>query len=427
MNQAASTDDRAGIPSSPDARLSGSPPRRRPTVAQLRTRAIHLAVDTRNRCRRWAWDALGQSDVERRVRSMCVEWQDAELAPSLPGPEGRVEESALDRATRRGQPSYVCRYVGDCLLEPRYGYVIDRPFQLVDRSMPFTEWSRDPDVRDLIGFPSVSRVGVAQLGRADTVREDRVLSLRFHWETNYFHFLNDILPRLRLADAHGVERDVPVVVAERLARQPFFQSAFPDGHVAGRRVIVQRPGTFIACREVILVNPGRTSAENAEFVADLLGAPRVPTGDRRLFLDRAASRGRSITNKHELAPLLDRHQLEVVDAAALTVPEQVSLFSSAALIVAIHGAGLANMIFRRHAHCSIVEILPPTESPPWFFHLADALGFDYVAVRGRSLTHAYDRRLPFAVDPVELEQHLLEIDDGRPSSGPTALPTSRGV
>jgi hypothetical protein len=305
--------------------------------------------------------------------------------------------------------------------------VIERPFQLVDRSMPFTEWSRDPEVRNLIGFPSVSGIGAAHLGRAQTVREDRVLSFRFHWETNYFHFLNDILPRLRLAETHGVGRDVPVVVAERLARQPFFQSAFPYGHIAGHRVIVQPPSTFISCREVILVNPGRTNVDNAEFVADLLGAPRAPTGNRRLFLDRAASRGRSITNKHELEPLLNRYQLEVVDAAALTVPDQVSLFSSAALIVAIHGAGLANMMFRRRAHCSVIEILPPTESPPWFFHLAAALEFDYAAVRGQSRSYVYDRRLPFAVDPAGLEQHLVRFDDGRLLSGAEPLTTPTGV
>ena len=252
----------------------------------------------------------------------------------------------------------------------------------------------------------MSSILAARLGRARTIHEDRVLSLRFHWETNYFHFLNDLLPRLRLAEAHGIEKDVPVVVAERLARQPFFRSSFPDGYIAGRRVIVQERDTFLSCEEVTFANAGTASSANAAFVAELLEAPDPPSGTRRLFLDRAPSRGRFLSNRDALLPILERHQLEIIDSDTLTVPEQVTLFSSAELIVGIHGAGLANMIFRSGARCSVVEIFPPSESPGWFYHLSRALGFDYAPVRGHGDGPAYDRRLPFSVAPAALEAPL---------------------
>ncbi|MGI9146801.1 MAG: glycosyltransferase family 61 protein [Chloroflexota bacterium] len=283
--------------------------------------------------------------------------------------------------------------------------MIERPLRLIDLSMPFSEWSRDPARRHLIGFPSVTGVVVALMGRRPMVYQERVLSLRFYWEDNYFHFLNDILPRLRLATSQGISKDIPVVVGKKLASQKFFQTAFPEGTVDGRRVIVQR-NAFVAAREVVFARPASNDKEDLAFVADLLGAPPCPQGDARIFVTRSRSRGRHIVNLDELLPVLERFGFEVVEADTLTMPEQVRLFSSAALIAGIHGAGLGNMIFRRNAACAILEIVPPGETSTWFRHMAGRLEFAYCAIPGYADGRTLNRYQPFKVRPQALEVAL---------------------
>jgi len=379
---------------------------RTPTPSEVRLAATHLAVLARNRLRRLEWDLLMPADLPRRVRGQCATWQERN-----PDANGHVAAKNLrigeliDQASFEGRLSYFCRYVGDCLIEPRYGYVIERPLRLIDLSMPFSEWSNDPRLSHLIGFPSVISVILALAGRRKILYEERVLSLRFYWEDNYFHFLKDVLPRIRMANDYGVPKDIPVVVGRKLAAQKFFQSAFPDGTIDGRRVIFQGDA-FVAAKEVVFARPSSDSIDDLDYVADLLGAPTAPHGSRRIFVTRAKPRGRYIVNLHELLPILERYGVEVVDTDRLTVAEQVRLFSSAELVVGIHGAGLVNMIFRRNASCAILEIFPPREPSTWFPRLAKRLEFGYRALYGYTDGPIVHRMQPFKVRPEQFEQRL---------------------
>jgi hypothetical protein len=375
-------------------------------AAELRLKATYLAVRTRNRLRRQVWDSLTPRTIDRHVRAQCTTWAERRpLALVQPGTgESRID-AAIHRASSELAVEYLCRYQGDCLLEPRYGYVVDRPLRLIYLSMPFSELSTQSEHDHLIGFPSILSLAMARLGRRPTIRQDQVISLRFYWEHNYFHFMTDVLPKLRLANENGIPKDVPVVVGTRLAMQPFFKAAFPGGTVDGHPVIVQ-DNEFIAASEVVFARPNTYSRDNAMFVADLLGAHRAAPGRRRILINRAKSRGRYIINLPELIPVLKRFDVEVVDTDTLSLSEQIDLFAATELIVAIHGAGLANMIFRRDAPCTVVEIFPPTENALYFTRLARALQFEYRALSGYPDGPVFDRRQPFLVDPAALEQTL---------------------
>ncbi|HLZ30739.1 MAG TPA: glycosyltransferase family 61 protein [Chloroflexota bacterium] len=364
------------------------------TWSTLRLNAIYQAVLARNRFRRLEWDLVTPRDMSARVRARCATWQESS--------DGRGYADEGQRV------SYLCSYRGDCLIEPRYGYVIERPLRLIDLSMPFSEWSRDKTFRHLIGFPSVTSILLALAGRRPVLRHECVLSLRFYWEDNYFHFLNDILPRVRMANVGGVPNDVPVVVGRKLAGQKFFQSAFPDGTIDGRQIIFQGEA-FVASKQVVFARPPTDDQDSPAYVADLLGAPKQPRGDNRVFVTRSRARGRYILNLDALRPVFARFDVNVVEAETLTMADQVKLFSSAALIVGIHGAGLGNMIFRRNAACTILEILPPGETATWFPRLARRLEFAYRSLPGYVEGAMIDRHQPFMVRPEDLAEVLRSV------------------
>ncbi|MBI4553232.1 MAG: glycosyltransferase family 61 protein, partial [Candidatus Latescibacteria bacterium] len=67
----------------------------------------------------------------------------------------------------------------------------------------------------------------------------------------------------------------------------------------------------------------------------------------------------------------------------LSVKEQAALFASATVVIAPHGAGLANLVF-----CSpgtkVIELFSPSWPQPTYWELSHCLGLDYYYLIGRS-------------------------------------------
>jgi hypothetical protein len=376
-------------------------------------------VTIRNRSRRALWNLFTRRAVRERLAQSSVlrttEHPFAELATHTGDDE---VDRRLHAEAQLAHESWCYRHRGDLLIEPRYGYVVDR-LHLLDESMPGSERSRERDWRNLIGFPALAPVVAARLGRRAVEHVDAAISLRFLWEDNYFHFLCDVLPRLYVATSCGIPLDVPVVVG-RMAERPFFREICPHGTLDGRRVIEQGD-RFVRADEVVLIRPP-ADYESLAFTADLLGAPERPAGTRRLFLTRAPERRRNVSNLEDLLPALDEFGFELVDADDLTVAEQVELFSSAEFISGIHGAGLANMICRRGAPCAVLEIFPPNEAFGYFTHLSARLGFGYDAIAGYALERHFDRRQPFLVEPASFRRKLAAVVARGPLLRPRPAP-----
>ncbi len=72
----------------------------------------------------------------------------------------------------------------------------------------------------------------------------------------------------------------------------------------------------------------------------------INTAPRRLYISRQSAASRKVSNFDALkAEVLDKYDVIPVVLEHLTVAEQVDLFSKAELVVAEHGAGLANAVF----------------------------------------------------------------------------------
>lgn len=381
----------------------------------LRQWCVYRAVLLRNRLRRAMWDLVATEATRARVRAACLDRSDARPFVGLRTDTGDAAlDAALAAESDAEHLAWSYRYDGDLLIEPRYGYAFDRRLQLLDVSMPFSEWSRDPRWRHLIGLPSATSVVVGRARRSRRTAVDAVISLRFFWDDNYFHLLNDILPRLHMANQLGVPKDVPVLVGRKLSAKPYFRELCADGLLDGRRVIEQGE-RYVACTTAYFLRPPADAA-GLEFTADLLGAPH-PVGRRRVFITRAPGSRRSVVNFDELRPVLDRFGFEVVDTDGWTVAEQAALFSAAEHVAGLHGAGLGNMIFRRGAPCSVFEVFPPGEALPYYAHLSARLGFTYDAMAGTAAARTVDRWQPFHVDAARLADKLAEVVARGPAGG----------
>ena len=101
--------------------------------------------------------------------------------------------------------------------------------------------------------------------------------------------------------------------------------------------------------------------------------------DKKIYLSRRSSRARAIENE----PLIEDHfselGYEIVVADELSVTEQRDKFADCRRLVALHGAGLTNMLWMP-PNSEIVEIFTPELTNYCYASMASKLGFSYQPV-----------------------------------------------
>src|SRR5437016_2682371 len=97
---------------------------------------------------------------------------------------------------------------------------------------------------------------------------------------------------------------------------------------------------------------------------------------RRLYLSRARAAVRRIANENEISEVLRHRSFEIVEAENLSWREQANLFAGASVIVAPHGAALANIVFCKPG-TRVVEISSRAGYSDWYWQLAAVAGLSY--------------------------------------------------
>ena len=115
-----------------------------------------------------------------------------------------------------------------------------------------------------------------------------------------------------------------------------------------------------------------------------LGATNALTGNSpRLYLSRRSASSRRVLNEDALLVELKRRGFQVVEAEWLTVSEQMSIFDGANVVIAAHGAGLANISFSNPG-LFLLELHPGQYQDSSHWLQALSLGHEYSYLLGES-------------------------------------------
>ena len=180
---------------------------------------------------------------------------------------------------------------------------------------------------------------------------------------NYAHWLLDTIPLL--AYYGRVPSGTPIVVHKGLLG--FQKESLAALEVPERLLLpLDEPGAyrfphlwFPALASAVYLPPLTLRAEVLMWLRDrLLRGGERARGGRRLYVSRRSqSEDRQrLRNDEEVAADLARHGFETVMPEELTFLQQVSLFSDAEIVVAPHGAGLANCVFAPRS-CKVIEMV----------------------------------------------------------------------
>jgi hypothetical protein len=229
--------------------------------------------------------------------------------------------------------------------------------------------------------PAESRLGV-------------VFSLLGPYSHNYFHWLNDHLPRvddfllwravaapnakllvapspwqIRSLELLGVSRDLCVTCSMKHSTAEVAAVASHPGY-SGEVHLPATPERLTWLRSRILAG------------LELKGRP----GTRRLFISRRDSTGRPIANEEEISRALEGRGFETVVLSDLDFDLQVRLFAAAGIVVAAHGAGLANLVFSTAP--TVIELFAADWVGSAFQAMALFTGGRHVGVSLQGLSHS---------------------------------------
>lgn len=171
---------------------------------------------------------------------------------------------------------------------------------------------------------------------------------------NYYHWMTDILPKLELCRLAGYrfEAEDRFVLPSR--RSAFQLDSLARFGIAERQVhFANISSPYVVADELIvpfLKNAMGTTM--GSWVPDFLKRTFLPSGERpratrRIFASRnpGRSQGRSVTNLAQIETYLASRGFEIVHPETLSLEGQARLFAESSVVVAPHGAGLANIAF----------------------------------------------------------------------------------
>lgn len=212
------------------------------------------------------------------------------------------------------------------------------------------------------------------------------------WSAGYYHWLTESLPRALVMRSKFPDSTLVLPSEQYRCYEPSLRalgfndiSYFPDN--ANLRlvnpVITECPRQF-----------GTTSPELLKKVRDeilsAVGKKEKSVGSRLIYASRDKARGRKVTNEKELVATLTRLGVECVCFEDFTFEAQVQLMQEAAVLISIHGAGLANMLFMPPGG-KVVELLPRKNGifdynivrnslrhDPCYVRLAEAMGHQHI-------------------------------------------------
>jgi len=237
-------------------------------------------------------------------------------------------------------------------------------------------------------------------------RISKAVALWSHPWMGYYHWIIDVLPKICMmqeslgADLGGASLCYPSwlpsiedesLLMLGLGRNPIIDTSTEGGVHADMVYAVRLPGWYQIPHGAYLLRERLTST-----VGPGLG--------KRIYVSRTGRR--QITNEEEVWELLKAKGFSFVEDRPRSLREQIAMFHESEVVVAPHGAALANILWCRPGTC-VLELANKSYCPPFYKNLAEVCGLRHSAVLaagGRS--HWTRMEDSVTVNLMNLKEHL---------------------
>ena len=199
------------------------------------------------------------------------------------------------------------------------------------------------------------------LGKSASVPAGPPLALvHDQWtRANYYHWLVDALPRLLVLRDHcpSARLIMPLPIPAHVAQ---------TAQLLGFTHLVPLAEAEIVKANILLVpervaplgyqNPNLLRRLRAEITTKLFPKASLGSPTRRIYVSRSRQQIRRLANEAAVLAVLERHQFECVYFEEMSFAEQVALMQQTVVLLGVHGANLANLVFLP-AGSQVVELM----------------------------------------------------------------------
>ncbi len=133
---------------------------------------------------------------------------------------------------------------------------------------------------------------------------------------------------------------------------------------------------------------------------------------KKLYIKRKANR--YVKNDDDIELMLSQLGYEIICAEDFSQREQIEIFSAARAVIAIHGAGLTNMLFMPPG-ATVIELTPHVEVRPFYWIMAEKLRHRYGVLMCAAVDGRFDGGIH--VDLADLSRLIAMMEADAASSG----------
>jgi len=200
---------------------------------------------------------------------------------------------------------------------------------------------------------------------------------------NYYHWLSDVLPRIKLYEPVFEQIDHFCVASNVPAK---FLEILKDFGIRSEKILLVGEKEKLHFDHLYVSSlpgsEGRAPKWAVEYTREKLLKTDGPKQSKKIYFKRGDNVERKILNEATLIALLENEGFEIIDPGTLTIYEQINLMSGAAIVIGAHGAALSNLLFCPDG-TSVIEIFSPDYfRTDCYYTLSAILNFDYWYIGG---------------------------------------------
>jgi len=177
---------------------------------------------------------------------------------------------------------------------------------------------------------------------------------------NYYHWLNDVLPRIKLYEQVFDQID-HFCIASNVPKK--FLDILKDFGIPDEKILLVKGKEKLHFDHLYVSSlpgsEGRSPQWAIEYIRETLIKLAVPARpSKKLYFKRGQSSERKILNEDALITVLQNNGFEIAEPGELSVHEQIGLMQQAKIVISAHGAALSNLLFSREK-TAIIELFSP--------------------------------------------------------------------
>jgi capsular polysaccharide biosynthesis protein len=206
----------------------------------------------------------------------------------------------------------------------------------------------------------------------------RYVLLHDFWSIgNYYHWIVDTLPRLKIVLEELKRENYSLILPEK--RPKFIDAILKYYEIA--HVTSIKENEYLAVHELLvpyyLAGPGHIHPESVrEIKRHFLSKINSTVKKERIYVSRSRQKARRVINEAEVAALLTDYGFETVYWEDHSFEEQVQISQNAKFMVSSHGANLTNLMFMKEGS-SVLEIIKEVNPNFCYWALASVTGVNY--------------------------------------------------